>query len=594
LKRRRVVRAVLGWGILSFAVLQIYEPVMHGLHLPEWTLTLVVVVLGVGFPATFVLAWIFDMGPGGVERTLSAATTPSTPARRIRTGLLLVGLGALFSVPGWVWYARHERAAGTVPPVAGEPVSPHPAAGATAGPSIAVLPFADLSEKHDQEYFADGVAEEILNELAHVEGLRVPGRTSSFWFRGKNVEPAEIGRKLNVANLLQGSVRRSGNRVRVTAQIVNVADGGHLWSETFNRDQADIFAVQDQVAAAVVAALKVKLLGGVPGKPGGRPANIEAYEQYLLGRRLMGERSPASIQGAREAFERAVALDAGYAPAQAGLAQALRDSAGFLAATPEEVDQFTSLGPAAADRAIALDPSLADGYVARAGHRLSYSWDWEGSLRDLEHAIALGSRDASAMREYAYTLAALGRMPEALAAVRRGIEMDPLSSGIWSDLAMLLNADGDFAGAEAAGRRCLQASPDNPVCGRYLGMALLHQGRPAEALALFDRNSYVFHRLDGLSIAYHRMGQAQQSQAALDELVAKYSLSAAFQIAEVHAFRGEPDATFEWLERARIQHDGGLKYVRFDEVFQGLHADPRWKPFLAKLNLTTDRTRAAR
>ncbi|MEI6223636.1 MAG: adenylyl cyclase, partial [Deltaproteobacteria bacterium] len=252
-----MVRAVLGWGILSFAILQIYEPVMHGLHLPEWTLTLVVVVLGVGFPATFVLAWIFDMGPGGVQRTATVPGGTPSPARRIRTALLLVGLGALFSIPGWIWYARHERAR----PVAAAPgtASPQTETGTTPGPSIAVLPFADMSPHHDQEYFADGLAEEILNALAHVEGLRVPGRTSSFWFKGKNVELAEIGRKLNVTHVLEGSVRRAGKRLRVTAQIVKVADGYHVWSETFERDQSDVFAVQDQVASAVAGAMKVKI-----------------------------------------------------------------------------------------------------------------------------------------------------------------------------------------------------------------------------------------------------------------------------------------------------------------------------------------------
>jgi len=283
-----VVRAVLGWGILSFAVLQIYEPVMHGLHLPEWTLTLVVVVLGVGFPATFVLAWIFDMGPGGVERTPSAATTPATPARRVRTALLLIGLGMLFSVPGWAWYVSRERALSTASGAAsptgtttgGAPEAVKGAPEAMAGPSIAVLPFADMSEKHDQEYFADGVAEEILNALAHVEGLRVPGRTSSFWFKGKNVDFAEIGRKLNVTHVLEGSVRRSGSRLRVSAQVVKVADGYHLWSQSFERDQADVFAVQDQVAAAVVEALKLRLLPGArPPRTAARTANLEAYEQ---------------------------------------------------------------------------------------------------------------------------------------------------------------------------------------------------------------------------------------------------------------------------------------------------------------------------
>jgi tetratricopeptide (TPR) repeat protein len=266
----------------------------------------------------------------------------------------------------------------------------------------------------------------------------------------------------------------------------------------------------------------------------------------------------------------------------------------MVAETPEEVTRFTNLGLASAERAIALDPDLADGYVARAGHRLSYSWDWVGSLGDIEHAIALGSRDASTMRVHAYTLAALGRMPEALAAARRGVEVEPLSSGSWSDLSLLLNAIGDRPGAEAAARRCMQASPHNPLCGSDLGKSLLGQGKPEEALVAFDGIRVPIYRLEGLSIAYRRTGQAQKAQSSLDELVSGHQLSAAYQIATAHAFRGEPDAAFEWLERSRIQHDGGLKYVGFDEAFSGLHADPRWKAFLLKLSLPADRAGTGR
>jgi adenylate cyclase len=234
LKRRRVIRALLGWGIASFAVLQVYEPVMHGLHLPEWTLSFVVIALGLGFPVTTALAWVFDIKASGIERTPPDATrdqasSMSQGSRRARRALLLLGLGFAAATPGLVYFfvwpgADRGPARGSAAP------------STAAGPSIAVLAFANMSADKDQEYFADGVTEEILNSLARVEGLRVVGRTSSFYFKGRNEDLASIARKLAVGAVLEGSVRKDGNRVRVTAQLLDAADGSRLWSETYERE----------------------------------------------------------------------------------------------------------------------------------------------------------------------------------------------------------------------------------------------------------------------------------------------------------------------------------------------------------------------
>jgi TolB-like protein/tetratricopeptide (TPR) repeat protein len=578
LKRRRVMRALLGYAIVSFAILQIAEPVLHGLHLPDSTLSVIVVLLGVGFPITVALAWVFDLTAAGIART---PTDAGTGPRGARLATALIGLGVLAAAPGLAWYFLRQGSTRLVESKADLMQAP-------TAPSIAVLPFADMSPQKDQEYLSDGIAEEILIALANVEGLRVPGRTSSFWFKGKGAKLAEIGRELNVRSILEGSVRKDGNRVRVTAQLLNVSDGYHLWSETFDRELTDIFRIQDEISRAVAAALEVRFLAGATGKGRGRPARIEAYEQYLLGRQLLNAGTPASIHGAREAFARAVALDEGYAPAHAGLARAYGEVAGFLAQTPEELTRYALLQLASAEQAIALDPALPDGYVARANHRLSYAWDWKGGLADIERAKSLGTGDDGADVAQALALAALDRLPEGLAAARRATEADPLWGWAWIILARMLDNGGDEPGAEVAARRALQVAPDSPAAAYELGIALRGQGRLEEALACFDRNSFEFLRLTGLAITHHALGNARESQAALDELIARYSLVSAFQIAEVKAVRGEPDASFAWLERARLQHDGGLEFVRMDPAFASLRADPRWKPFLRRMNLPVD------
>jgi TolB-like protein/tetratricopeptide (TPR) repeat protein len=586
LKRRRVVRAVVGWGILSFAVLQVYEPVMHGLHLPEWTLTLVVVVLGVGFPATFVLAWIFDMGPGGVERTPSTPATPATPARRVRTGALLVGLGLLISVPGWLWYASKERAPATDRPGATGTAPAQPAPGAAPGPSIAVLPFADMSEKRDQEYFADGVAEEILNALAQVDGLRVPGRTSSFWFKGKNVELAEIGRKLNVDHVLEGSVRRAGQRVRVTAQVVSVADGGHIWSETFERDQSDIFAVQDQVAKAVVEAMKGRLqLGGA--RAGGRPptAKFGAYDQYLLGTQLIARYTREDFRRAISALEKAVSLDPGMAPAWAGLSQALV-LFGDNFDVPEDVE-IKRRAIEAAERAVSLDPGLAEGHAARAVTRLDWQWRYPDASRDSERALTLAPRSPFALLNHAYVTRSAGRFDESFAAVRKAIEVDPLSARAWNQLTWTAIATGDLAEARAANDRALELAPGSLfVQSSRCNVDFLQGMRDAareHCEAISDEDMRRFWR----AMQASEWGTPGEAQETLADFVAHVGSRDPGSVAKLYAWRGDSDRAMEWLERAHRRRVA-LDEVKVDYFFRNIASDPRFKALLRKMNLPVD------
>ncbi len=307
-KQRRVFRALVGYGVFSFGALQVIEPIMHALALPDWVLAATVIALGVGFPVALVLAWVFDLNDGRLERTGPRPTT-----RRLAP---LIALGVLLGAPGVGWYWWRHRTAPLEEAQAAPPAAPPQ----QTAPSIAVLPFVDLSPGKDQEFFSDGISEEILNALTQIDGLHVAGRTSSFSFKGRNEDLRKIGKQLDVGVVLEGSVRKSGSRVRVAAQAIKVADGFNIWSQEYDRELNDIFAVQDEIAHAVAAVIQVKLLPGKSAVPEGkRTTNAQAYEESLIGRQLFLRGGLKDYARAQEAYQRAVELDPNSAAGWAGL-----------------------------------------------------------------------------------------------------------------------------------------------------------------------------------------------------------------------------------------------------------------------------------
>lgn len=451
--------------------------------------------------------------------------------------------------------------------------------------SIAVLPFADMSEKKDQEYFSDGLTEELLNLLARIPELKVAGRTSSFYYKGKAVKLAEIARELNVAHLLEGSVRKSGNQLRITVQLIRAADGYHQWSWTYDRKPDDIFKVQDEIAAAVVGALKLKLLPNhMVLSSGNRTANPAAHTQYLLGRQFFNRTNTDDFRRAVAAYEKAIALDPKYAAAYAGLAVAENE----LSHDPEnsiaEVLAGQQRALAAADRAIAIDPELSEGYAARGFLRFTINWDWAGAEADLSRAFALDPGSYRAYTCYACFLAGLGRLSEALEINKKAIELDPLSADTWFRRSTQLNAAGRLPEARQAATRALEISPEHAFAWFNLGVTSLLEGNPKAALAEFRRASKA-RRETGVAMAEHDLGHVKESQRALDALVAGYASTNAYQVAEVYAWRGERDAAFTWLERAHAQHDGILVQIKFDPLLAKLHADPRFAAMVKKMGL---------
>ncbi len=507
----------------------------------------------------------------------AAASRQSMPVPLlIALAVAVIGLG-YFALDKFVLSKRPAVGAETS-------VSPHKSGGA--GPSaipeksIAVLPFVDMSEKKDQDYFSDGLTEEMIDLLGQVPELRVPARTSSFYFKGRSEDIATIAQKLHVAHVLEGSVRKAGKRLRITAQLIRADSGYHLWSQAYDRDDTDVFAVQDDIAKAVVMVLRVKLSAGAHETGSRGTTNTEAYYQYLLGRQLDRRDSLEGFRHAVEAYSQAIVLDPNYAGAYAGLAVAEASVADLTGDTGgiERAEHN-------ADKALALAPEDAIGYAARSYLRTVWLWDRSGAQADIEKALSLDPRNSDVQREYARLLADLGRLPEAIAAQKKATELDPLSSAAWENLGFYYTGMGDFAAADAALGRAIDIEPTSVLALSDLGMARLLQGKSEEALEAFRKIDLEAIRLTGIAMAEHTLRHAKESQQALEELMAKHAQEAAYQIAQALAWRGEKDRAFEWLERAYKQRDGGLSEIKIAPMLSSLHADPRFNALLRKVKL---------
>jgi serine/threonine-protein kinase len=473
----------------------------------------------------------------------------------------------------------------------GRPAHPPPAAPsesattvAPATTTIAVLPFLDMSQGKNEEYFADGLSEELLNRLAEIPQLRVAGRTSSFSFKGKDEDLRSIGRKLDVANVLEGSVRSTNDRVRITVQLVNVGDGAQLWSETYDRQLTDILAVQDDIASAVVAALKVKLLPGQAAPRQHRAVDPAAYTQFLKARRDKNFATPETAEATVKAFHEAIELDPGFADAYAMLAMA-EFWASDYAANAAELAARQQRALAAADTAIKLDPDLAEAYWARGNLRAALSWDWTGAEQDYRHALELNPGDAPILQAYGSLKASIGQLPEAIALTRKASEREPLMPTPWQALGYYLDASGDYAEARQAQEHALAIKPKFPFAHFRLGVVSLLEGHPEQAGVEFEATGYEPLQLEGRAMAEHSLGHAKASNAALEKLTAEYGFNAAYQIAQAHAWRGYVDAAMQWLEKAYEQKDGGLVEIKYDPLLRSLRPDPRYLALLKKLNL---------
>jgi len=461
--------------------------------------------------------------------------------------------------------------------------------------SIAVLPFVNLSRDDENEYFADGLAEELLNVLAKIRGLRVAARSSAFMFKGKGASVAEIGSALNVATVVEGSVRNAGNRMRISVQLVKVADGFHMWSASYDRTLDDIFAVQDEIARCVVKELRRTLLGEamdasaatqvtaqIAAAVKGRTADAEAHRLDLQARHFISRHTRDDTAKGIAYLKRALDRDPAFALAWVELSGAYTNEVGqgWLSAA-----EGLELAQQAVERALKLEPELAEAHAQLGWIRMTYDWDWRGAEASYGRALDLAPGSGFVLRRAGWLAANVGRLDEAIALNSRAIEQDPLSASTYHSLGMALEAAGRLVEAEHAYRKVLELSPQRGAAHAILGLNLLAQGRQDEALGEASREPESWARLWALAIVHHERRSNAEADAALSELVARYADGAACNIAQVYGARGDIDLALEWLERAYAQRDAGLSEIKSQPFLRSLHSDSRWVAFLTKMGL---------
>jgi TolB-like protein len=508
-------------------------------------------------------------GAGGRASIKEAVGAASVAKRFVVAAAVVIALslGGVLAVR--FWQSKHGE-------------TPAPQMAAISDKSIAVLPFTDMSQKKDQEYFGDGMAEEILDLLARIPGLTVIGRTSSFAFKGKNEDLRKIGTELNAAYVLEGSVRSSGDQVRITAQLINTKTEAHEWSETYDRPIGDVLKLQDAIAAAVVRELQLTV---DPGNLQLRSTlkSTEAYDLLLRGRHAADRWDREGLNEAVTLFKQAVDRDPTSTDAAANLAFTyFKLGTGDFRAPGDAFEEARR----EASLALKLDPKNVLAHHVLGKVHYEYDWDWAAAEREFKQVEALAPGSAVAPNGEARLAVIEGRWDEALAYANSALARDPLDPNSYDILTMAQMRRDHLPEAEIAVRRELDIHPTYPWAHWYLGPILLARGDRQGALLAMQQETTEGAQQAGLAIAYHALGRKTESDATLARAIKEHADLYAFEIAAAYAFRREPDLAMHWLERAYAQKDSGLAYVRVDLPFKNLEGDPRYKAFLKKMNLS--------
>jgi len=495
---------------------------------------------------------------------------PSATDLRRRLALpAVLAATALALVAGYLWVARSRTNAPS----------------SKKDTSIAVLPFADMSPAKDQEYFSDGLSEQVINDLAKVAGLKVVARSSAFQFKGKTEDLRSVGKRLGVANILEGSVRKEGHRVRITAELIKVADGFQLWSETYDREINDVFAAQDEIARAVTEALQVRLLSANGGEvsASARSRNPDAYQAYLQGQYFVARgQDKEDLEKALTYADQAVKLDPNFAPAWAQRAQVLQGLA--RVALISDAEGFRAARDSA-EKAIALDPSLATGYLVLGLVQINYDWDWEGADTSLGRAGLLQPGSAAVLANRAYLAKTLGQADEAIALYKQAIALDPLRANFHLALGYELYADGRYNEAQAALQTAQDLNPQLSSLHLTRGKILLLEGHLPEALVEMEKETGEWEKLLGESVVYYALSRHRESDEALKRLIATHQNDCAYQVGEAYAYRGESEKAFQWLNRAFQQRDPGTPDLKINPLMRLLRQDPRYAKLLRRMRL---------
>jgi TolB-like protein/Tfp pilus assembly protein PilF len=507
-----------------------------------------------------------------------------TASRGARLALLLsVAAAIALGYFGVVRFLATKRVAESARPPTPAIQSDTSAASTIPDKSIAVLPFLNMSDDKSNEYFSDGLAEELIDLLAKIPGLHVTARTSSFYFKGKQTTIGDIAKALGVANVLEGSVRKSGNTLRVTTQLIRVDNGYQIWSETYDRKLDDIFKIQDDIAGSVVNALKVSLLGGQA--PRASPtANSEAYTLYLQAHAIRYRANlPVDDAIATDYLKQALKLDPKFAPAWAELANNLAADYSTYGTLPYQ--QTRDQAHAAVEQALKLDPALPLAYVAKGRLLYQLDWSWDASEVAIKQAIALESGNAEAFRMGGYIATTLGHFDEAIELLKSAISLDPLQPWNYVAMGFASYRAGDLSEAERVYRKAIDLNPTGGKLHYLLGSVLIIRGQTAAALTEMEHETDSGYHQCGLALAYDALGRRSEADRALAVADKTFAGEKAYFIAVIYAARNQPDAAFAWLERALRQHDDGLLWIKGEPLLKNLVPDPRFKAFLQKMKL---------
>ncbi len=573
LKRRNVYKVAIAYAVVAWLLMQIATQVFPFLEIPNWAIRLVIMLIVIGFPIALVIAWAFELTPEGLKRTESADELPKKSARSRAWIYVVVIAGAISASLFFLGrYTSSKQSGGAELP----------------DKSIAVLPFENLSHDPDNAYFADGIQEEILARLAKIADLKVISRTSTQHYKSSPDNLPQIAKRLRVANILEGSVQKSADKVRVNVELIRAATDTHLWADTFDRKLTDVFAVESEVATKIAETLQAKLTGFEQHAIAVRPTeNSEAYQLYLKGRYFRNKLTPEGFEKAIEYFQQAIEKDPAYALAYAGLSD-IYGNLGFYGLLPPR--EMWPKAKAAALKALEVDDNLVEAHVALGWVSFTYDWDWTAAEKHFERALALNPASrATYYPWYSYYLGILGRSDEAVAEAKRALDRDPVSPVMNNNLAEQLLLARRFDEAIEQCRKALEMDPSFSLTHSELSRLYVAKGMYREALvesekylALTPRNPTA---LASRAYAHARLNERSQALQALDELTAlsKQRYVSSYLFALVYAGLGEKDQTFTWLEKAYEERSGFLPYLKVNPTWDPLRSDPRFQALVAKV-----------
>ena len=565
LKRRNVIKAGLAYLIVAWLITQVLSIVLPTFEVPTYILKSVLLILLIGFPVWIVFSWIYEFTPKGIKKTIDIEPEFSMMSK---TGSKLNKV-IIFTLSLAVIILVIERITNKSVKVLnlGEQ-------------SIAVLAFADMSPEKDHEYFSDGISEELLNILVKIPELKVISRTSSFSYKNKNLTATEIGKELNVSHILEGSIRKANNTIRITAQLINTNDGSHVWSQTYDRNLDSIFKIQDEIAGEVSKKLELSLLGN------SKRTNIpitEAYNLYLQANHLTRQNTKESYMLAEELVKKAIAIDSSYSDAWDLLGSIY--NTGSYNFNIGDVQENTVKGIKAIEKAIELDPNSADAYASLASLK-ERIWKFEESARNMNRALELEPNNAVIIGTAA--LHTFGDIDKSVELIKKAIKLDPLVYTNYFNLGFAYYRLGQLEEAMKAFNQYAVYYPNSQILHYMKGQVLLAQGKKEEALEEFKQEKHEFFSLYGMNFILYAMGSESNSKSVFNEFLEKFSLSDPANTADLYAFRGDYEKAFEYLNKAFNIKDPVLIEALSYPSFKPMYKDPRWNTFINKIDLPKD------